>query len=142
MKVNSRRDNFFRVLVFGSIFICIAPLFFVYKRDGLTNEFIFGSLIIMAIAGLLLWIWHHTYYRVENNHLIYHSGPFKGKIDIEDIKKITVNKTSYVGLKFGLARNGIIIESTTHMDLYISPQNAGAFLKKIVEINPAITLSK
>ena len=141
MKIRSRRDNFFRVLIFGAIFICLAPMWFVYQRDGMTTEFLISSIVIMAMAGLLLWVWHHTYYNLNETHIVYHSGPFKGKIQIDKIQQITINKTSFIGLKFGLARNGMIIASSTHMDLYITPTQPQDFVKKLMEVNPEIEIA-
>ncbi len=141
MKIPSRRDNFFRTLLFGSIFICFAPMAFVYQQNGFTLEFLIGLLVIMTVTGLLIWVWHHTYYVIDKRILKFNSGPFKGKIEIENIEKITLNRTSFVGLKFGLARNGIIISSSSHSDLYITPVHPKAFLDSILEINAQITLT-
>ena len=95
----------------------------------------------MIMAGLLLWVWHHTYYTIDEGTLKFNSGPFKGKIEIEKIEKITINKTSFGGLKFGLARNGIIITSASHSDLYITPVDPKAFIDSILETNTNIKLT-
>lgn len=95
----------------------------------------------MAVAGLLIWIWHHTHYTIDKHFIAYHSGPFKGKLEIEKINKLVINKTSYAGLKFGLARKGLIIESSTHMDLYITPSQPQEFVKLLLEQNPSIKIS-
>ena len=141
MKFKSRRDNFFRILLFGAIFICFAPMTFVYQSNGLTDQFLISLLIIMAITGLLLWIWHHTHYKIDQEFIAFYSGPFKGKVEIDKIDKLVINKTSYVGLKYGLARKGLIVESSTHSDLYISPINPQEFVKLLLEQNPNIKIS-
>ncbi|MFK8046256.1 MAG: PH domain-containing protein [Crocinitomicaceae bacterium] len=140
MKIKSRRDNFFRLILFGAIFICVLPMWLVFKQNGLTLQFIIGGSIIMAIAGLLLWVWHHTFYSINSEFLTFNSGPFKGKIEIKNIHTIIINKTHYAGLKFGLARNGMVVESSSHMSLYISPKNPTDFVKQLLEINPSIQL--
>lgn len=140
MKIPSRRDNFFRVIIFGAIFICVAPMCFVYMRDGITFQFLVSGSIIMALAGLMIWVWHHTYYMLTEENLKYFSGPFRGKIAIDNIKTITINKTSYVGLKFGLARNGLIIETSANMDLYISPTNPQDFVRQLKAKKPDIQI--
>ena len=116
-------------------------MYFLYQNAGFTSEFLVGSLVIMLVAGVLLWVWHHTYYTIHNSIVKFYSGPFRGKIEIKKITKITLNKTSFVGLKFGLARNGIIVESETHMNLYITPAHPKEFIEKLLEVNPQIKIT-
>ncbi|MFD1551004.1 PH domain-containing protein [Putridiphycobacter roseus] len=141
MKVPSRRDNFFRFLIFGSITLIIIPLIVIYSNEGFSNSFFIASVLLMLIAGFILWMWHSTFYEVKENKIFYQSGPIKGKLPIENIQTIQLNKTALVGLKIGMARKGMIIQSTSHNDLYITPSKANIFLKEILKINPNIQVT-
>ena len=142
MRVPSRRDNFFRILIFGSITLIIAPLVVIYMNEGMSNNFLIASILLLLIAGFILWMWNFTYYEIKENKIFYKSGPIKGKVPIANIKTIQLNKTAFIGLKFGMARNGMIIQSSSHTDLYISPREAALFLKEILKINPNIRVTQ
>lgn len=140
MRFVSRRDNFFRVIMFSAIFICIAPLFFAYLQKGFSAIFLIATIVIVAVTGLLLWMWHGTFYEIKNDHLIYQSGPIKGSLPIQNITSIKINTTSFMGLKLGLARNGFYIKSNNNMNLYITPVSPKAFLDALISKNDTIKI--
>lgn len=101
----------------------------------------FYLIIIALIAALLLWVWFGTYYTIEGQQLKYRSGPIHGIIDITSIRKITIGKTSFVGLKPSLDSCGCVIEYNKYDEIYLSPKAQHKFVQELIKINPAIELS-
>lgn len=90
------------------------------------------------ITALLLWVWFSTYYVIERKLLRYRSGPINGVIDINSIRKITVGKTSFVGLKPSLDSRGCVLAYNKYDEIYLSPKDQGLFVQELVKLNPAI----
>ena len=98
----------------------------------------FYLIIIALITALLLWVWFGTYYIIEGQQLKYRSGPIHGVIDITSIRKITVSKTSFVGLKPSLDTKGCVLAYHQYDEIYLSPQDQQLFVQELVKVNPAI----
>ncbi len=98
----------------------------------------FYLIVIALITALLLWVWFGTYYTIENQQLRYRSGPIHGVIAIAGIRKITVGKTSFVGLKPSLDSSGCVIAYNKYDEVYLSPKDQSGFVQELVKINPAI----
>ena len=98
----------------------------------------FYLIIITLITALLMWVWFGTYYTIEGQHLKYRSGPIHGVIDITSIRKITVGKTSFVGLKPSLDTKGCVLAYHQYDEIYLSPKDQSGFVHELVKINPAI----
>ncbi|MDT0677022.1 PH domain-containing protein, partial [Autumnicola musiva] len=96
--------------------------------------------IIISILIPLLWAQFSTKYVLNQNHLIYQSGPIRGKIEIERIRKIIKGKSLWTGFKPAIARKGLIIKFDKYDEIYISPESNEMFVKKILELNPKIEL--
>lgn len=98
----------------------------------------FYLIFTALITALLLWVWFGTYYIIEDQQLLYRSGPIHGVIDIASINKITVDKTSFVGLKPSLDSRGCVIAYNKYDEIYLSPKDQSGFVQQLVKINPAI----
>lgn len=98
----------------------------------------FYLIIIALITALLLWVWFGTFYTIEDQQLKYRSGPIHGIIDIRSIRKITVGKISFVGLKPSLDSSGCVVAYNTYDEIYFSPKDQSRFVQELVKRNPAI----
>lgn len=83
----------------------------------------FILLLLFSPLILILWIYFDTFYKIENNVLIYRSGFLRGKIEITHIKEIQKGKTMWSGVKPALASNGLIIKFNKYDEIYIAPEN-------------------
>lgn len=101
---------------------------------------LFGVLIIYGISAILIWILLDTNYKIDKNTLFYCSGPIRGTIKIERIRKIERWNKWYVKsfLKPSLGNDGLIIYYDKFEDIYISPKNKEDFINALREINPGI----
>lgn len=114
MKFKSRKDGLFIASIFGinTFLLAIAGI------GLLSNEIeIWILLCILLSVGLIFWIFFDTHYSVSTQDgLVYKSGPFKGSIALNQIKKIEKERTLWVGLKPATARKGLIIKTTPIMN--------------------------
>jgi hypothetical protein len=140
MTFKSKKDVFFKIIIFSLILFFILIGIKVLNVSNFTNEGIIGLVIITLVLILLLWIFYGTYYEIEKTIFKYTCGPFRGKIEIKDITEITIGKTMWVGTKPATAKNGLIIKYQKFEEIYISPKSNELFLREVLKINPDINL--
>lgn len=94
------------------------------------------------ILGLLTWLILQTNYNLNAKNLYYKSGPFKGTIAVNSIKKIEFHNGIFVPTiwKPALSHIGLIITYNQYDDIYISPENREEFVQRLTQINPNINL--
>jgi hypothetical protein len=111
---------------------------------ALTDQNIFWAVkVVVLFCSLLvnsffLWSWFDTCYIIDGEVLKYRSGPLKGGIKIDEIRKVEVNKTLYSGIKPALGPNGIIIYFGKFDEIYFSPKEKEKFVALLQSVNPAI----
>ena len=121
------------------IFLLIIP-FIPEKTEESEKTVFFGLFILYGISGVLIWILLDTKYSIKDNKLFYCSGPIRGSIKIEQIRKVEHWNKWYVTsfLKPALGKDGLIIHYEKYEDIYISPKNKEIFITALREINPTI----
>ena len=111
---------------------------------GLTQEHLSCTpiVILSLVTALIVWVLLDTRYVIKNNFLLYRSGPFRGRIDIQKIQKIQYfsGKEVPVTKKPALDTKGFIISSQSFSDLYVSPQKRDIFIEELLKINPSIEI--
>jgi hypothetical protein len=112
----------------------------IWEDDIIALYLIIG--INSIILGLLTWLILQTHYKVDTKNLFWKSGPFKGTIAVNSIKKIEFHKGVVVPViwKPALSHVGLIITYNNYDDIYISPENREEFVQKLTKINPNINL--
>lgn len=137
----SSKNMFIVVFLWVTIAFLLIPLFLkTAEKNG--NNFVFHDGILILVIGLLLWILLDTKYIIAENQLRYYSGPFRGKIAIDQIRKITLHSGWYipVTMRPALDSKGLIIFYNQFDDLYISPKHQKEFLALLKKHNPAIEI--
>lgn len=129
----SKKDVFYSSLIWGTIalafFTIVYPSFFIFS---------IYNLIGLIIISWLIWIWLGTGYRVENNTLKIQSGPLKKTVDIQEIKKITKEKS--IVTSAALAIDRILIHYGNYKYASISPKKEYEFIKLLLSKNPQIQI--
>ena len=89
---------------------------------------------------MLIWILLDTNYSIKEEILYFYSGPFRGKININTIRKIERHSGLIVPVTYkpALNTNGLIIHYNSFDDIYISPNQEAIFLEELIKINPNI----
>ena len=107
-----------------------------------------GLWIPLTIIGMLFLFFFYTflttYYCISTAKLSYKYGFFKGKIDIQKIRKIEYNNSIFVPvtLKLGWSHKGLIINYNQYDDVYISPKNRDQFVAELLKSNPNIIIKE
>ena len=134
--------NNYTIAILWTIVIIMVGLLYV----GMTKELV--TLLPIVILGLviamILWTLLDTRYVIKQHFLLYRSGPFRGRIDIQKIKKIKYFSGLYVPvtMKPALDTKGFIITYNNIEDVYVSPVHREIFLTELLRINPGIEVAK
>jgi hypothetical protein len=122
-----------------SLFILI-PVFVGMDKE---EEYVWIPLLICwSSAALFWWIVTKTYYEIEDNLIKYYSGPFRGKINIQSIRKIEYHDGWYIPSinKMSLDKKGLMVYYNKFDDIFISPADMDRFISKILDKNPEIVM--
>ena len=84
------------------------------------------------------FIGHKIY--INEGTLTFNSGPIKGKIKINEIRKIEHHSGIIVPVTFKPALNtkGLVVYYNRYDEIYISPKKEAIFLEELLKINPKI----
>lgn len=136
----SSQNRFTTLILWGLVVGMTFLLFNAYRENNLT----WPAGIVMGLVTLfILWVLLDTRYVLRNNVLLYRSGPIRGKIAIDHIKKIRKHSGLFVPvtLKPALDVKGFIITYNQFDDIFISPKNAEEFLATLQKMNPEIEVN-
>jgi hypothetical protein len=141
VKFKSRIDWLFLSVIFGTIGLCLALVIGTALNDeeGFWGVGIMSSVTIL-LSWLLLSVLLNTNYSVDEDHICYESGPFKGKVEIQTIREIQVGKSMWTGLRVATAMNGLIISHGKYDEVYISPDSNSSFIEKIKQVKPDLII--
>ena len=95
---------------------------------------------MIGIISMIIWILLDTKYKINEEILYYYSGPFRGKININSIRKIEHHSGLIVPVTYkpALDTKGLIIHYNSFDDIYISPNQEEIFIQELLKINPNI----
>ncbi len=122
------------------IAIGLSIVIFIKKPEAQEPSIYIFNVIMITIVLALVWILLDTKYLLKENKIFYNSGPFRGAIAIDSIKKIERHSGLIVPVTFKPALNtkGLIIHYNSFDDIYISPKQEESFLEEILKVNPNI----
>ena len=139
MRFESRVDRFFLLVFAGLIVVMLGTI-------GAVHLVQVGSLLLLIVditslltIGLILWVHFGTYYFLVENEMKFHSGPFKGAISIDSVRKVVVGETQWSGMnRYGTAKKGLIVHYNKFDDLYITPSSNEDFVSELLKLKPTI----
>ena len=140
MKLFTSSKNYYSVGIMWVIAIGLFIVLFVNKPDAQEPSIYIFYAIIVPIIVALVWILLDTKYILKENKIFFYSGPFRGSIAIDSIKKITHHSGIIVPVTFKPALNtkGLIIHYNSFDDIYISPKQEDLFLEELLKVNKNI----
>tara|TARA_B100000768_G_scaffold180868_1_gene201990 strand:- start:10190 stop:10624 length:435 start_codon:yes stop_codon:yes gene_type:complete len=141
VKFKNRIDWLFLSVIFGTIGLCLALVIgtALNDKEGFWGVGIMSSVTIL-LSWLLLSVLLNTHYSVDEDHIWYESGPFKGKVEIQSIREIQLGKSMWTGLRVATAMNGLIIRHGKYDEVYISPDSNSSFIEKIKQVKPDLII--
>ena len=118
---------------------CLITIFIEKPEAEDPPIYIFNAIMI-GIFSMIIWILLDTKYSMKEEILCFYSGPFRGKININSIKKIERHSGLIVPVTYkpALDTKGLIIYYNKFDDIYISPKEEEVFLEELHRINPNI----
>ena len=131
-KHETKRDGWMAVVMFGS------PLAIWILALIIPHWSIF--LIAFLMSALMGWCWFDTSYTTDEQFLRYRSGPFRGKIPIDKITRLTPNTRSWSETRPGLSFTYLRIRYNQYDELFVSPLEEDRFIAALKERNPTITV--
>lgn len=142
MKLFASSKNYYSAALIWIIAIGLLIVVFIKKPDAQEPSIYIFYAIILPIVASLIWILLDTKYILKENKIFYNSGPFRGTIAIDSIKKIEHHSGIIVPVTFKPALNtkGLIIHYNSFDDIYISPNQEDLFLEELLKVNPNIEI--
>lgn len=142
MKIFFSAKNYYSTALMWIIAIGLTIVIFIKKPDDQEPSIYIFYAIIIPIVASLIWILLDTKYILKENKIFYNSGPFRGTIAIESIRKIEHHSGIIVPVTFKPALNtkGLIIHYNSFDDIYISPKQEDFFLEELLKVNPNIAI--
>lgn len=130
--------NTFTVSILWTLVLLLLTLVIIgIKKENLN---LIPMLIISLVIGIIIWVLLDTRYVIKSHFLLYRSGPFRGRINIQKIQKIRYYSglNVPVTMKPALDTKGYIISNEELEDVYVSPKNSDVFISELLKINPKI----
>lgn len=142
MKFESKKDTLFTILILIINVFLIGVLIAILSNGTMETHKYWAIILILSIVYLLFWLHFGTNYELSENGLVYRSGPFKGKINLDRINEIVKGKTVWVGFKPATSRKGLIVKYDKYNEIYISPKTNESFIEKLLELKNNIKISE
>jgi hypothetical protein len=142
LKTFASSKNGFSCAILWIIAIGLLIILFIEKPEAEAPPLFIFNTIIIGIISMLIWILLDTKYSIKEEILYFYSGPFRGKITINSIRKIEHHSGLIVPVTYKPALNtkGLIIYYNSYDDIYISPNQEAIFLEELLRINPNIVV--
>jgi hypothetical protein len=133
----SSKNTFTITILWTMVLLMLVLLFIGLQQEHLT---LLPVGMLSVVIALIVWVLLDTRYVIKQHFLLYRSGPFRGRIDIEKIKKIKYfsGLSVPVTMKPALDTKGYIITYNNYDDVYVSPKSADVFIAELLKINPKI----
>jgi hypothetical protein len=142
LKTFASSKNGFSCAILWIIAIGLLIILFIEKPEAESPPLFIFNTIIIGIISMLIWILLDTKYSIKEEILYFYSGPFRGKITINSIRKIEHHSGLIVPVTYKPALNtkGLIVYYNSYDDIYISPNQEAIFLEELLRINPNIVV--
>jgi hypothetical protein len=142
LKTFASSKNGFSCAILWIIAVGLLIILFIEKPEAEAPPLFIFNTIIIGIISMLIWILLDTKYSIKEEILYFYSGPFRGKININSIRKIERHSGIIVPVTYkpALDTKGLIIHYNSFDDIYISPNQQVIFLEELLRINPNIVV--
>ncbi|NBW27470.1 MAG: hypothetical protein EBR38_02720 [Flavobacteriaceae bacterium] len=140
MKTFVSSKNIFSCAILWIIALGLLIIIFIEKPEAEAPPIYIFNTIMIGIISMIIWILLDTKYNIIEEILYYYSGPFRGKININSIRKIERHSGLIVPVTYkpALDTKGLIIHYNSFDDIYISPKKQEIFIQELLKINPNI----
>ena len=130
----SRRDGWLSVVALAGVGIMIVSGLAIVMAGV-----ILLSLLFFATAGLVLWTWAGTAYRVTDGNILIRSGPFRWAVRIADIDEISPTNNPLSSPAWSLERLRIAHRGKWN-GIMVSPEAPEEFLRAVIAADSGLAL--
>ena len=134
MVYKSKRDILIGVVIWG---VALLLLYGIYQAVFI-DVTILGTVVMTALLVLLVSFWFRTIYKIEEDILHIHYGPFRFQVAISEITSIRHAKSIFTGPALSVER--IEITYSNYNVIQISPKEKETLVKQLMQMNPNIEI--
>lgn len=109
-----------------------------FSSSFLSVSYWIALILVPVFIIWLIWIWFNTGYRVVNNTLKIEAGPLKQTIDIQEIRKLTRERS--ISTSGALSIERLQIQYGKYKYVGISPKKEYEFIQLLLSKNPQIQI--
>lgn len=124
----SKVDTWLGVSLIGAAVITVAAVVAVMLGGSILSGLVIAPVLIFT-AVLPVWFLRSTYYVLDDTQLTLHSGPFKWRVELEDIQTVTRTRNPLSSPALSLDR--LRIDYGRRRSIMISPRDRKAFLDEL-----------
>lgn len=99
---------------------------------------IISDVLTISIMIFILFGWFRTGYQIDNETIKIQNGLFHIKVNIQDIRKITKEKSILAGASLAIDR--LVLHFDNYKQHQISPEKEAEFIELLLNKNPNIEL--
>lgn len=131
----SKKDMLYFILMWGTFSL----LFVITIQSWMSDGFhIIRDVLMISIMVFIMFGWFRTGYQIDNETIKIQSGLFHIKVNIQDIRKITKEKSVLAGASLAIDR--IVLHFDNYKQHQISPKKEAEFIELLLNQNPNIEL--
>lgn len=138
MPVYKTKWDSYNFLITLGILVPVFSVMMILTKTPFVESIKVVALLLLFVMALLLLMYFTTSYCINDGYLKYRTLFIFGKVKIENIHKLDVGKTLYVGMRPAFARGGIIVRYNRYDEIYISPTENDDFVNELLKIKPDI----
>lgn len=127
----SKKDLWLGIVVWGAALLPLA----IYIFEPTTSMPLFLGVLLMIFIG---WIWFKTGYTFNDKELVAREGPFRWKINLENINRVRRTRNPLSSPALSLDR--LEIEYSNGKFILISPADKETFLNTLKERCPRVDI--
>ncbi len=106
-----------------------------------------GAVLLLAVGGLLLWMWAGTSYEIGETELVNRLGPFRFRVPLQAIEEVSLTRgfrpVVGLGLAWSLDMVHVKYRKTNGRRAWpvsISPEDQTGFLHELAEAVPGLKI--
>ncbi len=139
MEMKSKVDCWIALLLGGSVLACAAAALSLFAAGGVT-AWVLAVLVLLGGVGLPASLLVNTRYRLEGDHLLAVSGPFRWRVQYRDIRSVEQSRTLLSGPALSMDR--LLVDYGPMRWLVISPDDPEAFRAALIQRVGAATTGR
>ncbi len=134
----SKRDWWIVGLIWASVVVSVVGGLIPLMLGEISRiDIVLGSVFLIGIDGLMLWVLYGTGYTVTPDRLLIRCGPFSFRLLLNTIESISPSRSLWSSPACSLDRL-MIVYGVSRQRILVSPKDKVGFLRAIVKQCPSL----